>query len=322
MKGIAESIVVAIKDSNFHGIGKDGLEVVIDSVLKDGVTKDIPFIGMLSGLLNLQRSVKDQLFLNKIINFLLHSEAATPEERLKVIQEIDDSNEHRIKVGEKLMYIIDKFDDHIKAGIFGYLYREFTLKKLKYNDLLRCALVLDKCLVVELDFFLKSEMQTGYNIEDHSELVEWGLLSLAQLDMTIEKDDSDQSKLEGAQLALKISKAGSLLREHLKEYQQDQLQDLAISRMTLPEVQKYFDKIRKYPEYCREAYLKEFIIRVCNNYEISDENFSKIVTMYGRGKIMYVHFLNEDIQAYIKDQNERGNEFNLVRWQRFYDLNK
>lgn len=322
MKEIAKGIITAIKDSNFHSIAKDSFEVIIDSFLEDGITKDIPCMAMLSGVINFNNSLKDRMFLKKMIAFLIHSEATTPEERLKVIQEIDDSKEHKIKVGEKLMYIIEKFDDHIKAAIFGYLYKEFTLRKLRYNDLLRCALVLDKCLVVELDFFLKSEAQTEYNLEQHSELLDWGLLSLAPLDMTLEKHGSDEAKLEGAQLILKVSKAGRLLRSHLTEYLEDQLNDLAISSMNLPEVEQYFTRIKKYPKDAIEVHFKDFILKLCNNYEISDTDFSNIVTEIAKGKLFYVNSLNAEVLAYNKIQTERGNEFNLARWERYYNVKK
>jgi hypothetical protein len=98
MKGIAQGIVTAIKDNNFHSIAKDNVEVIIDGFLKDGIIKDIPFMGMLSRLLNLEKNVRDQVFLKKIIRFLIHSETTTPEERFKVMQEIDDSKEHGITV--------------------------------------------------------------------------------------------------------------------------------------------------------------------------------------------------------------------------------
>ena len=35
----------------------------------------------------------------------------------KVISEIDNSKKYRIKLGEKLLYIIDKCDDHEKSEI-------------------------------------------------------------------------------------------------------------------------------------------------------------------------------------------------------------
>lgn len=322
MKEIGQVIVAAIKDSNFHAIAKDSFEVVIDSFLKDGLLKDIPFMGGVSGFFNMHRSVQDQLFLKKIVTFLIHSEATTAEERIKVIQEIDDSKEHRIKVGEKLMYIINKFDDHIKAGIFGYLYKEFTLRKLKYDDLLRCALVLDKCLIRELDFFLKSEPNTKYGIEHHSELLEWGLLSLAALDISLEKDEDSETKLEGGQLVLKVSNAGRLLRFHLREYLEDQLNELGISAMTLTEARAYFDKIKKHPKGCREVYLEEFILKLCSNFEISDADFAAIVTENAKGKFFYIGDLHTAVIAYEKEQRKRGNDFNIARWERYYESKK
>jgi hypothetical protein len=323
MKELVQGLVAAIKDNNFQSIAKDGVEVVMDSFLKDGVIKDIPCMGMLSGLFNLNKSVRDQMFLKKIMRFLIHSETSTtPEERLKVIQEIDDSKEHRIKVGEKLMYILDKFDDDIKAGIFGYLYKEFGLRKLKYNDLLRCALVLDKCLVRELDFFLKNEPQTEYDLEKHSELLDWGLLSIAPLDISLEQDGTDETKLEGGRLALKISKAGNLLRFHLKEYLQDQLDDIGISSMDISEARKYFEKIKRYPVESRNVYISEFILKLCNNYEISEADFSDIVSETARGKLLFGSSINGRILAYKKGQDARGNEYNAERWQKFYEMKK
>ncbi|MBF4485779.1 hypothetical protein [Flavobacterium sp. CSZ] len=318
MKKLADSFVSAIKDNNFHDVAKENIEAVIDSFLQEGMVKDIPFLNSLIGLLKTGINVKEQLFLKKIIKFLIYSETATPEERLKIIEEIDSSKEYRIKVGEKLLYLIDKCDDYDKAGILGYLFKAVNERKLKYNDFLKCSLVLDKCLVSELDLFLKDD-RSLYTVESDSDLLNWGLLAFAPFEVTLNNSELNVPKLEGGQLELKISDAGALLKLHLGDYLQDRGNELGISRMELSEIQQYLDKLEQYPEHKRFILIKEYMVHLCNNFKISDDDFNNLLTAILYNVPFLIYDLHTSINAYYKIQTKKGNDYNIGRWQKFYN---
>ena len=70
LKNLSDSFDETIKDSNLAEINADLYEVLIDSFLKDGIVKDIPIIGTILKLSKFSMSLKEHLFLKKIIYFI------------------------------------------------------------------------------------------------------------------------------------------------------------------------------------------------------------------------------------------------------------
>ena len=63
-------------------------------------------------------NIQDRLFLNKILTFLFHLKDTDAYQRQEMINDIDRSGIYQVRVGQKLLYIIDKCDDHTKMGYY------------------------------------------------------------------------------------------------------------------------------------------------------------------------------------------------------------
>jgi hypothetical protein len=70
--------------------------------------------GTVIGLGKTAMGIKESLFLKKIIYFISELENISATKRHEMFEKIDNSRKFRTKVGEKLLYIIDKCDDHEK----------------------------------------------------------------------------------------------------------------------------------------------------------------------------------------------------------------
>lgn len=78
-----------LTDSLEQTLGDPGLqdsaaalaEVVLDSALDPGVTKDIPIIGTVVALSRASVAIRDRLFLKKLLHFLQELDAVPPEKR-------------------------------------------------------------------------------------------------------------------------------------------------------------------------------------------------------------------------------------------------
>src|SRR5882757_4297819 len=108
---IQEAFDTTLKDTNLHGVAIDFSEITIDSLLKDDLLKEIPIVKTLVSFAKLGVNIRDRLFLKKIISFMIELKDKSPSERSIMINKIDDSKEYRVKVGEKLLYIIDSCHD-------------------------------------------------------------------------------------------------------------------------------------------------------------------------------------------------------------------
>lgn len=183
-----ESIVESIKSNGILKITLDFGEAIIDSNLDDGILKDIPFIGSIINLNKGFVSIQDRIFSKKILNFLFQLKDIPEDKRIKAIQKIDDSKDERIKAGEKIIYLIDKADDHIKAEFIGLLFSEYIRENLTYEEFKRSSEIINKTFLDDLIWFLKSDY-TRLAMEEASNLISSGLFDMP-LALTIENKES------------------------------------------------------------------------------------------------------------------------------------
>ncbi len=57
-------------DSNLQGVTVELAEALSDTLLEDGLAKDIPIIGTVYSLSKFGMSVRDRLFIKKLISFI------------------------------------------------------------------------------------------------------------------------------------------------------------------------------------------------------------------------------------------------------------
>ena len=157
IKQIDKSLSETIRNSDLKGISEDFAEIAIDSMLNEGVLKDIPIVGTILKIGKTFTTVKDQLFLKKIIAFLSQIKDVPQERRKQMIDTINDDKEQRIKVGEKLIYILDKCDDFIDAQYVAQLFCAFLQEKIEYGDFLRGSRIIQNIFVGDLEYFLEGE---------------------------------------------------------------------------------------------------------------------------------------------------------------------
>lgn len=156
---LSNSLERTLKNSDLHNLAEGIGEITLDSLLEEGVLKDLPIIGIISGLAKTALNIQDQLFLKKIIRFLTELSNTDPKERNRLITKIDNSNEFEIKVGEKLLYIIDKCDDHRSAEYVAKLFRAFLNEELDYSDFLRGSAIMQNIFRADLEFFINNRVE-------------------------------------------------------------------------------------------------------------------------------------------------------------------
>jgi hypothetical protein len=230
IKSLSNSFETTLKDPNLQDVVNTFGEIIIDGALEDGILKDIPFLGTLIGLGKTVNNVRDTLFLRKIVHFISKIEQTDPDERKRLITEIEKSAKYRIKVGEKLLYIIDKCEDHINAEYVARMFNAFLAQKITYNEFLRSSSIIQKILISDLEEFLslnnrsieKSfDKEWGEFLGDfESSLINSGLCISTIEDISIKEkfDPLNDVKLvtEGGKTQIKITEIGKRIKDILK----------------------------------------------------------------------------------------------------------
>ena len=236
IKKLSNSFSQTLKDSDLQNATIGLFEVFVDSLIEDGVVKDIPIIGTVIGIGKAGMGIREILFLKKIIYFISELKDIPAKKRHKLIERIDNSGKFRTRVGEKLLYIIDKCDDHEKSQIIAFLFSAFLSERISYDNFLRASHIVDKVILEDLKWFVWSGWQNedGWkdrvgNREDHLSLDEAGniatsgLFELVSPDVMVRDQDdwkraSDPYIVEGSEITVRISDIGKKMKDILKNH--------------------------------------------------------------------------------------------------------
>jgi len=220
LNNIQESFDKTLKDTNFQDTAIDISEITIDNLLKDGLFKDIPIVGTLIHFAKLGANVRDLLFLKKIISFMNGLKDISPAKRSKMINKIDDSKEYRVKVGEKLLYIIDSCNDYENSENVSMLFKAYLKGKITYDEFLGSSNVIERIGSYDLKWFLKNT-RGSMRVEEVGSLISSGLFDLhyEQIDVSVEDQDDYESseryktRVNGGETYVTISRVGEIILE-------------------------------------------------------------------------------------------------------------
>jgi hypothetical protein len=228
IKKLSNSFEETLKDSDLLNVTIELAETFSDTLLEDGILKDIPIIGSIVGLTKAVISINDRLLIKKLIYFISEFNDIDQEKRNKLISGIDNSEKEQIKLGEKLLYIIDKSDDHITARYIAILFRAFLNEELSYSEFLRCSAIIQKMLIQDLEKFIETKVEdieteiTQYDkgISDfQNSLITSGICATETERISIrDQDDNNMSNkyiVEGGDLIIYLTEIGYILKKTL-----------------------------------------------------------------------------------------------------------
>lgn len=125
-------------------------EFALDSLLKDGLFKDLPLIGSVLSVGKLLLSVSDRMLLVKLIHFINDLD-------LKSHEEIDDfkekyfKNEDYTKIGSKILLIIEQSDNATKIEWLAKSLRLFIDQELNKGQFLRIASIINSAFIEDVE---------------------------------------------------------------------------------------------------------------------------------------------------------------------------
>lgn len=228
LSNLSNSLEETIKDTDLQNVTIDLAETVTDSFLNEGIGRDIPIFGTIIGLAKSAMNLKDRLFIKKLIYFLTNLNSIPKAKRQEMIVQIDSSDRYKIKVGEKLIYIIDKCEDHKSAEKIGKLFHAFLNDSITYSEFLRGAVIIDRIFFEDLEIFLKENIENLQKVDTWNDdplsdfqhrLVTAGLFSSSIDPVTVEDQDdwkmTDKYVVRGGKASVYLTEIGSIFKMYL-----------------------------------------------------------------------------------------------------------
>jgi len=129
---------------------KDYIELGLDSVISDGLLKDVPIMGTLVGLFKLGSSIKDRHTAKKILRFLNQLADIPVQERERFASELNTEDEYHESVSEKVLLIVERLDETKKAEIVGNLFKLYILDVINKEYFLRLSGIVERAMLYDL----------------------------------------------------------------------------------------------------------------------------------------------------------------------------
>lgn len=180
-----------------HSIAIDAAEIGLDSILEDGLLKDIPFVSTVVGLYKIGKSIRERYYFDKLYKFIqaLNAGASTEEEREKYRSKILEDQKIRNKEIEYLLVLIDRYIGIDKSRYLAVIYLSYLDGNISWLDVCKYAEVIDRFLPG--DFELLKSSGAFHSVRDV------GTDSLQRLiaqGLVIEKIRASNTRVEGTTL--------------------------------------------------------------------------------------------------------------------------
>ena len=212
---LSDSLEIAIRDSSLQDTIGALAEIGLDEAINEGLIREIPIIGTLVGMTRGVLSVRDRMFLKKIASLLQEIDSVPASVRQKMVDAINASAAYNLKVGEKLLYIVDKCEDHEASAQVGRLFKSFLDGRISYADFLRLARAIDQLHSTDLKEFMNSDWD-DLSPEEGSIYLGTCLVSVDPLEIRVE-DETDHDmgspyRVENGTLKISVTRLGWVLR--------------------------------------------------------------------------------------------------------------
>lgn len=156
---------LSVFDSNLSDTVTDITELGIDTVLDDGLLKDIPIVRTVIGAAKTAQNIYDRNLLRQTAVFILefNSGGLNPEKLLKYRQRINSNPNLLEKELGRVMILLNDNIDLKKSKILANFYKSYVLEEISWDKFCELTDVLNRSLLVDITLLLNI-----YNDEDYA----------------------------------------------------------------------------------------------------------------------------------------------------------
>lgn len=151
IESLDTSLVRSIATPSLADLFGDISEMAIDSVMESGALRDIPIIGMVTGVLKAGSDMRTALFLRKISIFLKTLSKTSDKDRQKFVDEMKEPGQKH-KFGEAVLLLLERSENMIKPKLIAKIISACISGKIKEEAAFRICSMIDRCYVHDLEF--------------------------------------------------------------------------------------------------------------------------------------------------------------------------
>lgn len=189
-------LAVALSDSlgeNILDITSDLLEVGLDSIMEDGLLKDVPILSTAISFFKIGKSINERYNIKKLCKFINEVNKGTIDEEKReiYIAKFEGDRERTSQQLEYLMIIIQRYVEFEKPAMLAKIYLAYLDEIISWDELCAYSIVLDRFLPGDFNTLLMGNVD-GVHYREVSgailRLVALGLMVEHQEGTTVEGD--------------------------------------------------------------------------------------------------------------------------------------
>jgi len=170
-------LVESIKIDGLGDLAQEYAELGLDLITDDGVLRDIPIVGSIVKISKAVGSIRDRLYLKKLLHFLHKVGETTQQEREAFIE---DNCQETKQFEETVLLILERSDRIEKATLIGKIFKACILGKLRYADALKLSEMTNRAFWGDMVAMLELKDSKQHN---HQHLFTAGLFSIDESPM-------------------------------------------------------------------------------------------------------------------------------------------
>lgn len=197
---------------------EEGGELALDSILPEGIVRDLPIIGPAFSLIKIGKDIHDRVFIEKLKSFT--QEIDKNQAWKEKFCDADECN----KISKQLLYVVDSCDDDDKLRLIGAAFNNFAKGNIDRIRFFYIVNMISKSFYPFLKVLLDiDEVNTRftndgkkYDYDAIAHLLNIGALDAAGQTMTI-IDSKTQKMQSPPSVIVALNGYGIFIRDLLKE---------------------------------------------------------------------------------------------------------
>ena len=125
-------------------------ETGLDTILLDGVLKEIPFVNSLVAVTEVGLALSDRILVNKLLKFIVELSDVSNETRREMIDRLENDILFEQKVGEHILELLERIEGHRKPQMFARVFSAYASKKIDSTTLLRLNYAIERLPTSEI----------------------------------------------------------------------------------------------------------------------------------------------------------------------------
>lgn len=163
------AVVSVLKSDSVVGVGKEYLEVGIDTLMESGALKDIPLVNTVAGIIGAAGSVRDQLLANKLIRFISQLSDIPQKERIAMVEKLNEDDKFAGRAGAALIEILDRMESEKKPEFAANFFSAYARNEISFEELRRILVALERLPsfdIEKLESFSKAAIEESIKMDE------------------------------------------------------------------------------------------------------------------------------------------------------------